>query len=399
MLHLSACTDFKKDNKNSLIDNKPTTPEEKVVEKPKVDVLKEKIKAMTLEEKVGQLVIVGLDEYTNNAHSKEMLEKYKVGGFILFEKNIKDAKQMLSLINSLKQSNLINKTPLFLSIDEEGGRVTRMPKEFLKLPSNKYIGQFNNSQLSYNIGTILGKELKSFGLNMDFAPVLDINSNAKNPVIGDRSFGANEKLVSKLGLETMKGIQKEKVIPVIKHFPGHGDTSVDSHIGLPVVNTTLSRLKSFELVPFKEAIDNGADMVMIAHILMPKIDGKNPASFSKVVITDILRKDLNFNGVVITDDMTMGAVMKNFKIEEAAVMSLKAGTDIVLVCHNYNNQIKVIDGIKKSIESGNLPMEEVDEKLYRILKLKNKYNLKDDIVQSIDIPSINEKIKSVLNIK
>ncbi len=399
MLHLSACTDFKKDNKNSPIDNKPTTPEEKVVEEPKVDELKEKIKTMTLEEKAGQLVMVGLDEYTNNAHSKEMVEKYKVGGFILFEKNIKDAKQMLSLINSLKQSNLINKAPLFLSIDEEGGRVTRMPKEFVKLPSSKYIGQFNNSQLSYDIGTILGKELKSFGLNMDFAPVLDINSNAKNPVIGDRAFGANEKLVSKLGLETMKGIQKEKVIPVIKHFPGHGDTSVDSHIGLPVVNNTLSRLKSFELVPFKEAIDNGADMIMVAHILLPKIDDKSPASFSKTVITDILRKDLNFNGVVITDDMTMGAVMKNFKIEEAAVTSLKAGTDIILVCHDYNNQIKVIDNIKKSIENGNLPMEEIDEKLYRILKLKNKYNLKDDIVQSIDIPSINQKIKSTLNIK
>lgn len=399
MLHLSACTDFKKDNKNSTIDNNPTTPEEKVVEKPKVDELKEKIKAMTLEEKAGQLVMFGLDEYTNNAHSKEMVEKYKVGGFILFEKNIKDAKQMLSLINSLKQSNLINKAPLFLSIDEEGGRVTRMPKEFVKLPSSKYIGQFNNSQLSYDIGTILGKELKSFGLNMDFAPVLDINSNAKNPVIGDRAFGANEKLVSKLGLETMKGIQKEKVIPAIKHFPGHGDTSVDSHIGLPVVNNTLSRLKSFELVPFKEAIDNGADMVMVAHILLPKIDDKSPASFSKTVITDILRKDLNFNGVVITDDMTMGAVMKNFKIEEAAVMSLKAGTDIILVCHDYNNQIKVIDNIKKSIENGNLSMEEVDEKLYRILKLKDKYNLKDDNVQSIDIPSINQKIKSTLNIK
>lgn len=399
MLHLSACTDFKKDNKNSTIDNKPTTPEEKVVEKPKVDELKEKIKTMTLEEKVGQLVMVGLDEYTNNTHSKEMLEKYKVGGFILFEKNIKDAKQMLSLINSLKQSNLINKIPLFLSIDEEGGRVTRMPKEFVKLPSSKYIGQFNNSQLSYDIGTILGKELKSFGLNMDFAPVLDINSNAKNPVIGDRAFGANEKLVSKLGLETMKGIQKEKVIPAIKHFPGHGDTSVDSHIGLTVVNNTLSRLKSFELVPFKEAIDNGADMVMVAHILLPKIDDKNPASFSKAIITDILRKDLNFNGVVITDDMTMGAVMKNFKIEEAAVMSLKAGTDIILVCHDYNNEIKVIDSIKKSIESGNLSMEEVDAKLYRILKLKDKYNLKDDIIQSIDVPSINQKIKSTLNIK
>lgn len=399
MLHLSACTDFKKDNKNSTIDNKPTTPEEKVVEKPKVDELKEKIKTMTLEEKVGQLVMVGLDEYTSNAHSKEMLEKYKVGGFILFEKNIKDAKQMLSLINSLKQSNLINKIPLFLSIDEEGGRVTRMPKEFVKLPSSKYIGQFNNSQLSYDIGTILGKELKSFGLNMDFAPVLDINSNAKNPVIGDRAFGSNEKLVSKLGLETMKGIQQEKVIPAIKHFPGHGDTSVDSHIGLPVVNNTLSRLKSFELVPFKEAIDNGADIVMVAHILLPKIDDKCPASFSKTVITDILRKDLNFNGVVITDDMTMGAIMKNFKIEDAAVISLKAGTDIILVCHDYNNQIKVIDSIKKSIENGNLPMEEVDEKLYRILKLKEKYNLKDDIVQSIDIPSINQKIKSTLNIK
>ena len=145
--------------------------------------------------------------------------------------------------------------------------------------------------------------------------MLDINSNPNNPVIGDRSFGDNEAIVSKLGIATMKGLKDSNVIASVKHFPGHGDTSVDSHVGLPVVEHDLERLKSFELVPFKKAIDAGADMVMVSHIMLPKIDEKEPATLSKTIITDILRKDMNYNGVVVTDDMTMGAIINNYDLE------------------------------------------------------------------------------------
>lgn len=362
-----------------------------------IDQLKEQVKMMTMEEKIGQMVIIGLDGYTMNGTTKKMIEDYHVGGFILFGENIKNSDQLITLVNSLKNTNLKSKLPLFLSVDEEGGRVSRMPKEFKKLPTNKIIGKVNNEDFSYKIGNILGEEIKALGFNMDFAPVLDINSNPKNTVIGDRSFGTNSIIVSKLGIQTMKGIQISGVIPVVKHFPGHGDTSVDSHIGLPSVSTDINTLKRFELVPFDNAIKSGADAVMIAHILLNKIDSKNPASLSKIVITDLLRKQLNFNGLVITDDMTMGAVLKNYNINDAAIKSVNAGSDIVLVCHGSNNEIKVINALKEAVANGTISKNRVDESVYRILKLKSKYKLTDKITNSIDIKKINDKISAILN--
>jgi beta-N-acetylhexosaminidase len=362
-----------------------------------VDPIQKKLSNMTLDEKVGQLVITGVDDYTNNDHSKTLISTYHVGGFILLGQNVKNTNQMLTLINSLKETNSsVSTIPLFLGIDEEGGRVTRMPSEFTNLPTNKAIGQVNNSSFSYKIGEILGQELKAFGLNIDFAPVLDINSNPKNPIIGDRSFGTNSTVVSKLGIQTMKGIQAQNIISAVKHFPGHGDTSVDSHIGLPVVYNDLNRLNSLELIPFSGAIKNGADMVMVAHILLPKIDSNNPASFSKTIITNILRKSLNFDGVVITDDMTMGAIVNNYNIGDAAVKSLNAGTDIILVCHGFDKETAVLKAIKNSVTNGTISQKSIDEKVYRILKLKDKYNLKDSTMPSVNVTEFNNKITNLL---
>lgn len=348
---------------------------------------------MTLEEKVGQLVIVGIDGYENDEYSKQLMEKYHVGGFILFKKNIKDSSQLLSLLNSLKETNsAANKVPVFLSVDEEGGRISRLPDEFEKIPSNKIIGQKNNSTLSYRVGNILGEELSQFGFNMDFAPVLDINSNPKNPVIGDRSFGTAAGLVSRLGVETMEGIRAKKVISVVKHFPGHGDTSVDSHVGLPRVNHGLSRLENFELVPFKAAIGHNADAVMIAHILLPKLDPKNPASFSKGIITDLLRTDMHYKGVVITDDFTMGAITKNYNVGRAAVKSIQAGADIVLVCHGFNRQEEVIEALLTAARAGQISAERLDESVCRVLSLKQRYSLDDTPSGPVYPHSINAGI-------
>lgn len=224
-----------------------------------------------------------------------MIEEYKVGGFIILGQNVQSTNQLLNLVNALKAANLKNKIPIFVSVDEEGGRVDRMPRELKRYPTNREVGQINNSNLSYNIGNVMAEELKSFSFDMNFDPVLDINSNPNNSVIGDRSFGSTSKIVSKLGVETMKGIQSGNVISVVKHFPGHGDTSADSHIELPTVPHDLNRLRNFEFIPFDEAIKNKADAVMVSHILLSKIDSTNPASFSKAIITDILRKQLSFN--------------------------------------------------------------------------------------------------------
>ena len=374
------------------------TKELEVKPQPKpIDPIIEQIDKMSLDEKIGQMLVVGIDGYGLNDNTKNIIEKTKVGGVILFSNNVQGSNQLLNLLNSLKKENSQNKIPLFLSVDEEGGRVTRMPKEFKKFPTNKAIGKINNETFSNNVGSTIAYEIGSFGFNMDFAPVLDVNSNPNNPVIGDRSFGSVVNIVSRLGIQTMKGIQSANIIPVVKHFPGHGDTSVDSHIGLPSVNNDLKRLKSFELIPFSEAIKNNADAVMIAHILLPKIDSENPSSMSKIIITDILRKDLSFNGVTITDDMTMGAIIKNYNIGEAAVKSVKAGIDIVLVCHGYDNEVAVINALKNAVSKGVIGPQRIDESVYRILKLKQKYKLKDEIISSVNVDRINNKIIKLLN--
>lgn len=363
---------------------------------PVSDLISEQIGRMTLDEKIGQMVIVGFDGYAINDQVRAMVRDYHVGGFILYGYNVENSSQLLALINWLKNINSVNKIPLFISVDEEGGRVSRMPAELRKFPSNEIIGRANNGDLSYRIGNVIAKEIKAFGFNMNFAPVLDINSNPNNPVIGDRSFGSNAQIVSKLGVQTMKGLQAGGVIPVVKHFPGHGDTSVDSHVGLPYVNHDLNRLKSFELVPFQDAIRNQADAVMVAHILLNKIDPSNPSSMSRIVITDILRTQMNFNGVVVTDDMTMGAIVNNYDIGAAAVKSVNAGSDIILVSRGYGNEVKVIDALKRAAENGSIPQQRINESVYRILKLKQKYNLKDTVINSVDINKINNEIGAVL---
>lgn len=371
-------------------------PEDDVVQE--VDEIREQMKKMTLDEKIGQMTIVGLEGYTINEHSKEMIDKYHAGGFIILGENVKNTNQLLSLLNSLKSNNSKNTIPLFLSVDEEGGRVSRMPDEFEDLPSNQHIGKVNDEEISYKIGTVIAEEIKSFGFNMNFAPVLDINSNPDNPVIGERSFGLDLDIVSRLGIQTMKGIQSENIIPVVKHFPGHGDTSVDSHIDLPIVNNDFHRLESFELVPFVQAINNNADAIMIAHVFLPKVDSDNPVTMSKVIITDILRNQLNFNGIIISDDMAMGAIVENYDIGDAAVKAVLAGSDIILVAHTYENQMTVISALKKAVEVGKIPEERIEESVYRILKLKQKYKIADQQINSINVQELNKTIGDVLKL-
>lgn len=385
----TGCTNGKTDELSDETTPQPTPPEK--------DPIEEQIKLMSLDEKLGQMIMVGLNGYVVDNAARQMLESYHVGGFILYGSNVESQEQLLALTNSLKSINSASKLPLLISVDEEGGRISRMPKELKDIPTNKEIGKINNEEFSYKIGGLLAAEVKAFGFNMDFAPVLDINSNPKNPVIGDRAFGADERVVSNLGVQTMKGIEASGVIPVVKHFPGHGDTSVDSHVGLPSVDNDLERLKSFELLPFTNAIENGADVVMAAHILLPKIDGENPATMSKAIIMGILREQMNYDGVVITDDMTMGAIVENYEIGAASVKSVEAGSDIILVAHGNDNALAVLEKMKEAVEQGLVSEERINKSVYRILKLKQKYNLKDEEVKPADIEELNSRIVNVLD--
>lgn len=367
-----------------------------VGKQPEVTLPSEVVSKMSLEEKIGQMILAGISGTTMDANTKKLVNQFHIGGIIFYKNNFNTPAQTIQLVNQLKTENS-SRLPLFLSTDQEGGRVTRLPGGLTNFPTNEQIGKVNNREFSYKIGTLLGRELKEFGLNLDFAPALDINSNPNNPVIGDRSFGNNPEIVSELGIQTMKGIQSQNVIPTIKHFPGHGDTSVDSHLDLPIVNKSLKELKELELIPFERAIDDGADVVMVAHILLPKLDKTNPASMSKAIMTDLLRNKLSFNGVIITDDMTMGAITEHFDIGKAAVESVKAGSDIILVGHNYNNVVEIISSLKTAVQNGEISEQRLNESTERIIQLKRKYNINDKKVKNPNINEINNSINSLLN--
>ncbi|CAM3924387.1 beta-N-acetylhexosaminidase [Paenibacillus alkaliterrae] len=362
------------------------------------DSIKDLIASMSMAEKVGQMVIVGLEGHAMTAETEALIEDYHVGGFILYKDNISDASQTVSLLNQLKKANRSNKAPLWLSIDQEGGIVNRMPAQFTELPSAEQIGNVDNTQYSRQIGQALGGMVRSLGFNMNFAPVLDINSNPNNPVIGSRSYGADPQSVILHGMETMMAIQSKKIAAVVKHFPGHGDTSVDSHLELPVINKSLTELQNFELIPFKEAIKQNTDAIMIAHLLLPKVDEKDPASISHKVITDLLRNTLQYDGLVITDDMTMGGITKHYDVGEAAVKSVQAGSDILLIGHDHSLQLAVLKALNKSAEDGAITEEMLDRNVYRILRLKAKYNIRDSAVDHVDIQSIKRQIESALKI-
>ncbi|MCQ4924234.1 beta-N-acetylhexosaminidase [Tissierella carlieri] len=361
-----------------------------------VDSIGYKVKSMSLEEKIGQLMIVGFDGIDINEEIVRFIEDFKVGGFILFARNIVDESQTLKLLNDIKDANTNSDIPLFLSIDEEGGKVSRLPKSFAKLPEAMKIGKKNDKNISYRFGNILGQRVSALGFNMNFAPVLDINSNPKNPVIGSRAFGTTIDQVVNNGLEVMNGIRDIGVIPAVKHFPGHGDTDVDSHVKLPRVDKTIEELKSFELIPFIEAIKKNVDMVMVAHILYPKIDKEYPATMSSRIIEGVLREELNYDGVIVSDDMTMGAIVQNYTLEDGVLSFIKAGGDIALVCHGEDNPGKVFEKIKEAIETGEITQEDIDKKVYRILELKEKYKLEDKETGRISLKTLNNDTRELI---
>lgn len=352
------------------------------------------VSSMSLEEKIGQMLLVGIDGTVLDDQAKKMITEDKVGGIILYKNNIQDLKGMISLVNSMKERNSGNPAPLFMSIDQEGGKVSRMPKEYASFPSNGKVGTRKDPNAAEMMGKLLAREVLSAGFNMNFAPVLDINSNPDNPVIGDRSFGNSAELVSTLGIAEMKGIESEGVVPVVKHFPGHGDTSVDSHLDLPIVKKTAAELAELEWLPFQAVIKEGTDAVMVAHILFPKLDADKPASLSSKIIGDLLRGDMKYQGLVITDDLTMGAIMKNYDLTTAALDTINAGSDILLIAHGYDNEKRVLESLLDHVKKGKIQESRIDESVYRILALKAKYNLSDEPVPVPDLTELNKDIKS-----
>lgn len=359
---------------------------------PEKDPVQARLARMPLEEKIGQMVLAGIDGTLLDADAKRMIASRRVGGIILYADNLTGLDGMISLINALKSANAGAPAPLFISVDQEGGRVSRLPKEYLSLPSNAAVGRTGSAELSGEMGKLLGRELRSAGFNMNFAPVLDVNSNPANPVIGDRSFGRTADLVTRLGIAEMKGLRSAGVIPVVKHYPGHGDTSVDSHLELPVVDKTAAQLKQLEWLPFEAAVKEEAEAVMVAHIRFPKLDPHMPASLSEVIIGQELRSRMGYEGVVITDDLVMGAIAKHYDLAEAAVRTVMAGSDILLVGHGYGHADTVFEALMQAVEKGTLTVKRIDESVSRILALKREYDLNDHAVPPPDLTGLNRDI-------
>lgn len=360
------------------------------------DPILDQVKGMTITEKVGQMLMIGIDEDKLNTQSAKFMQENHIGGVIINGYNVKSVQQLLTLNNQIKATNAQqDKIPIFLSVDEEGGMISRMPPGIKNLPTSKVIGDKYSTDLAFKVGDAIGDRVRAFGFNMTMAPVMDINSNPHNPIIGVRSFGSNANVVTEMGITEMKAIQEKNIIPVIKHFPGHGDTDVDSHKGLPIVYHGMERLNNLELIPFKKAIEQNADVTMVAHILIPKLDPQFPSSLSKNVVTTLLRKKLHFNGVIITDDLTMEAILKNYQIGAAAVKAVQAGNDIVLICHGLENQVKARNAILAAVKKGEISTQQINDSVYRILKLKNNYHLTDKPISSINLNSINQSSEEI----
>ena len=332
---------------------------------------------MTLEEKIGQLFFITPEKLTGigvaiqaGDTTKQMLEQYPVGGLIYFSQNIETPDQITSMIEN---SQSYSRIPLFIGIDEEGGtlvaRIANNPNfNVEKFPNMKEIGATGDPNQAFYVGSTIGSYLHIYGFNMDFAPDADLLTNPNNSVIGERSFGSDPTLVGTMTAQAVKGFQQENVSAVIKHFPGHGDTTEDSHTGTAIVNKTLDELRMAEFIPFQSGIEAGVDGVMVGHLLVPQVTGTNtPATLSPIIVTDILRNELGFQGLVITDSLSMGAITQYYSSDEAAVLSLQAGADILLMPEDFP---LAYQGVLNAVSSGALSEERIDESVKRILTVK-----------------------------
>ena len=330
------------------------------------------VNQLTLEEKIGQLLMFGIDGTQINDHVIYLIKELKVGNIILFARNAKHPKQLYELNQSLQK--LAYETmdiPMFISIDQEGGMVTRIFHGATFFPGAMTLSAAGSLEDAYKMGDMMGEELLSLGVNMNLAPVLDVNNNPKNPVIGVRSYSDDPKRVAEYGTAVIKGLQNH-VVATGKHFPGHGDTYLDSHLALPTVDYPLSRLEAIELVPFKQAIQEGIGAIMSSHINFPAFTEEGrPTTLSKTCLTGLLRETLGFKGLIVTDGMEMKAIQDHYGTVEASLMSIQAGANLVCICHSEPLQIEAISRIKQAIQSGELPLELLNERVSRVLQAKS----------------------------
>lgn len=339
------------------------------------------LSCMTAKQKVGQLFCVSFTGTELSENVRDFFEEYSVGNVILFSKNIADAAQTASLCREI-QSEIRKNTgaDAFIGTDQEGGTVVRITDGALYYPGAMAMAAAGSADYVCQVGEYMGAELKALGINIDFAPVADINSNPDNPVIGARSFGDSAATAGEYAVSFVNGMNASGMVSTAKHYPGHGDTDTDSHYGLPMIDKSVDELMDLELVPFKKLIENNIPAVMAAHIIYPQIDAENPASMSKTLLTDVLRNKLGFNGIIVTDSLRMSAVADNFGTANACVAAISAGADLLITGSggesedlSLDAQSECIERVLDAVNSGEIAEETLDAAVLRILKCKSDY--------------------------
>ncbi len=347
--------------------------------------------SLSLEEKIGQVVMCGFHGTQVSSEMEELIRKYHLGNVILFKRNVKDPQQLKALTSSLQG---LSRIPLSIAIDQEGGVVTRLEEPFTIFPGNMATAATYDENNAYLTGLIMAEEMRAVGINWNLAPVADVNDLPENPGIGVRSYSDDAEIVARFANQFVNGLHDGKVAACAKHFPGKGHSAKDAHLEMPTVKRNLNELKKIDLFPFKSLIKTGVDAVMPSHVYYPDLCEEKdlPATLSKEVMTTLLRKDMKFKGICITDDLEMGGITNSLSGSEAAWRALKAGADIVMMCHTFDEQARTFEKIKEKVLSGDLPIERLDEAVLRVLHFKETLDLfEGELIVENDIGSSEHK--------
>ena len=320
-------------------------------------------------DQIGQMIISGIGGTVLSTEEARFLEKENIGGVILFEKNYESPVQLITLVNSIQK--LRNDYPLFIAADHEGGRIIRFKRDFTQFPAMLDVAEINSPKLCFKVAKIMAEELLACGINLNMTPCCDVLTNEKNQVIGDRAFGKSADEVSKFISAIIRGFQTVGVVTCAKHFPGHGSTFEDSHHTLPVVKTSLEVLKTREFIPFAKAVKSQVDMIMMGHLLVPSIDSEFPCTISSKAHS-LLRSELKYNRIIISDDMQMDAIKKHYPEEEAAIMAVNAGADIIEY-HDLPQARTALGAIKKAVVKKGIKGQVLKAALERIHSCKKNY--------------------------
>ncbi|KAJ5155574.1 hypothetical protein N7492_008377 [Penicillium capsulatum] len=345
-----------------------------------------------LKKKVGQLFAVGFHGHTLSSEIKTLIRDYHIGGIVLFSRNIQTAEQLQTLVLDLqKEAHAAgHRRPLFIGIDQENGIVARItPPIASRVPGPMALGATHDPEIAYHASKATGKILDLFGINTNYAPICDINSEPLNPVIGVRSPGDNPEFVGRFASATGRGLRELNVIPSAKHFPGHGDTAVDSHYGLPEIPKTRDQLERCELIPFRRAVAEGVETVMTAHIALPNIDKELPATLSPVIL-DILRKDMGYDGMIVTDCLEMDGIRSTFGTEMGSVLAVKAGSDSVMICHTFKVQVASIEKVCSAVSDGTIELDRLNEATRRVGRVKDGFLNWDDAFRPRNLHGLQE---------